>query len=179
MKRLTITRFILYSIVFITVNVFIFSCINQEKENNDSLKTEYTTAESPIDFNLIDCLNESNKKNIDISSIAFHQTKNVRTLQLLLKIKRDHQKIDRRLKKLTEKNLIIIPKLAYNLNIDSGPLKGEDTNYQLLSLLETEIKNQLKIFNEIEKTTQNTDFKIFAVQSQKTLRANIDLLNNI
>jgi hypothetical protein len=175
MKKLFIYRFILYNLYLFIVTIFTVSCINQEKENNDPIfKTEST-----IDFNLIDCLNESNKKTIELSSITFSQTKDVKTLQLLLKIKKDHQKIDSELKKLTEKNWIILPKLIYNLNLNADSLKDKNSNLYLLKALETEIKNQIELLNQIEKTSQNTDVKTFATQSKKMVQINNDSLKTL
>jgi hypothetical protein len=177
MKKLFIRQFIHYKLFLFFVIVCLFSCNNQKKGYNDSLfKEEGNNVESTIDFNLIDCLNESNKKTIDIATIIFNQIKDVKTLQFILKIKRDHKKIDSELKKLTEKNLIIIPKLVYDLNISPDSLKGKNFDFYLLSILETEIKNQIILFDKIEKTSQNTDFKTFAIKSKKTLHSNNDIL---
>ncbi|HEY6143181.1 MAG TPA: hypothetical protein VIV55_07085 [Flavobacterium sp.] len=177
MKKLFIPRFILYNLCLFIVNICAISCVNQEKEYDDSIfETEATKFESTIDFSLIDCLNECNKKNIELSSITFSQTKDSKTLQLLLKIKKDHQKIDSELKKLTEKNLIIIPKLIYNLNLNSDSLKSKNANFYLSNLLKTEITNQITILDQIEKTTQNIDFRIFAIQSKKIIQTNNNAL---
>ena len=91
---------------------------------------------------------------------------------MLLKIKKDHQKIDSELQKLTENNLIIVPKLAYHLDINTDSLKGKNPNLYLLKILESEIKNQTILFDKIENTSQNIDFKIFAKKSKKTLLSN-------
>jgi hypothetical protein len=156
------------------------SCVNQETEYCDSIfKEEANNIESTIDFNLIDCLNESNKKTIHLATITFNQIKNLETLQYILKIKKDHQKIDAELQKLTEKNLIIIPKLVYDLNINPDSLKAKNSNFYLLNLLEIEIKNQIRVFDKIEKTSQNTDFKIFAIKSKKIAHDNYDALKTI
>jgi len=161
------------------VNIGAISCINKGKENNDTIfKIEPTTADATIDFNLIDCLNESNKKAISLATITFSQTKDVKTLELLLKIKKDHQKIDSELQKLTESNLIIVPKLVYDLNINTDSLKGKTPNLYLLKILESEIKNQTILFDKIENTSQNIDFKIFAKKSKKTLQSNKIALEN-
>lgn len=179
MKKLCIPRFIIYNLLLFIVNISVISCINNEKENNDTIfKIEPTTAESTIDFNLIDCLNESNKKTISLVNITFSQTTDVKTLQLLLKIKKDHQKIDSELQKLTENNLIIVPKLVYHLDINSDSLKGKNPNSYLLKILGSEIKNQTILFDKIENTSQNIDFKIFAKKSKKTLQINNTALEN-
>jgi uncharacterized radical SAM superfamily protein len=178
MKKLYIARIIIYNLFLFIVNISAISCTT--KENNDTVfKIEPSKAESTIDFNLIDCLNESNKKAISLANITFSQTKDVKTLQLLLKIKKDHQKIDSELKKLTENNLIIVPKVVYHLNINADSLKGKNSNLYLLKTLETEIKNQTLILDNIENTSQNIDFKIFAKKSKKTLQTNNDALKNI
>ncbi|MDR6843726.1 hypothetical protein [Flavobacterium granuli] len=177
MKKLFFPRYIIYNLLLFIVNISVISCT--DKENNDTIfKVEPTKAESTIDFNLIDCLNESNKKTISLATITFYQTKDVKTLQLLLKIKKDHQKIDSELKRLTENNLIIVPKLSYHFNINSDSLKGKNPNLYLLKALRTEIKNQTAIFKNIENTSQNIDFKIFAKNSKKTIQSNNAALEN-
>lgn len=177
MKKLYIPRFIIYNLLLFIANISAISCTN--KENSDALfKVDSTKSESTIDFNLIDCLNESNKKTISLASLTFIQTKDVKTLELLLKIKKDQQKIDSELKRLTENNLIILPKLIYHLNINSDSLKGKNSNLYLLKVLETEIKNQATLFDKIETTSQNIDFKLFAIKSKKTLKSNNTALKN-
>lgn len=175
MKKIFIYRFILYNFYLFIVTIFTVSCINQEKENNDSI---YKT-ESAIDFNLINSLDESNRKTIEISSITFSQTKDVKTLLLLLKIKKDHQKIDSELKKLTEKNWVILPKLINNLNLNADSLKDKNSNLYLLKALETEIKNQITLLNQIEKTSQNADFKMLATQYKTIVQINNDSLKTL
>ncbi|MES2574203.1 MAG: hypothetical protein V4572_04630 [Bacteroidota bacterium] len=177
MKRLRIPHFIIYNLYLFIVCIFVTSCVNQEKEYEDSIfKLEATQSEPLVDFNLIDCLNESNKKTITLAGITFNQTKNLETLKLILKIKRDHQKIDAEFKKLVEKNLIIIPKLVYNLNIDSDSLKGKKSPLYLSNLLVTEIENQIIMLDQMEQTSKNIDFKIFAIQTKKILKANNNAL---
>jgi hypothetical protein len=177
MKKQFITPFIPCKLVLFFVIIFMSSCVNQETKYCDSIfKEEENNIESTIDFNLIDCLNGSNKKTIHLATITFNQIKNLETLQFILKIKKDHQKIDAELQKLTEKNLIIIPKLVYDLNINPDSLKAKNPHFYLLKALETEIKNQIRVFDKIEKTSQNIDFKLFAIKSKKLVLANLDAL---
>lgn len=153
-------------------------CVDKENELDDFIfKTAYAKSDT-IDFNLVDCLNESNKNIIQLSSIAFNQTRDARTLRLFLKIKKDHQKMDAELKKLTEKNLIILSKLAYDLNLNPDSLKGKNANCYLSNLLANEIENQARLLDRIGKTTQNIDFRLFAVKSKKTVQNNNEVLKN-
>lgn len=179
MKKLLIPRYIIYYLVLFIVSIRLISCTDKDKDNYESVfKIEPTKAESTIDFHLIDCLNESNNKTISLVTLTFDQTKDAKTLVLLLKIKNDHQKIDSELKKLTENNLIIVPKLTYHLNLNSDSLKGKNPNLYLLKTLETEIKNQTTLFDKIENTSQNIDFKTFAKKSKQTLLSNNSALEN-
>lgn len=153
------------------------SCINQEKKQNDSSpQKEENNTEYAIDFNLINYLNQANKKTIELATISFSQIKDQKILQLVSKIKEDHQNINLELKKLTEKNLIIIPQIVYHLDISPDSIRENNPNFYLLSLLEDQIKNQITVFDSIEKTTQNIDFKTFAIKSKKTLQNNNDAL---
>lgn len=167
MKKRYICRSILYNLAQFIAIICAISCVNKENELDDFIfKTEYAKSDT-IDFNLMDCLNKSNKKIIQLSSIAFNQTRDARTLRLFLKTKKDHQKIDAELKKLTEKNLIILSKLAYDFNLNPDSLKGKNSNFYLSNLLVNEIENQVKLLDRIEKTTQNIDFRLFAIKSKK------------
>jgi uncharacterized protein YihD (DUF1040 family) len=145
------------------------SCVNEENEygNSNSLfNLEFTKEVPVIDFNTIDNLNSSNQKIIELSSVSFDSTKDVKLLRLLLKIKKDHLKIDSELNNLANKNLIIIPKVIDHTNTDS--IK----KLSLFKELKTEIKNQITTFDRIESTTQNIDFKIFAKKSKKVILGN-------
>jgi len=169
MKKFNIPRFIFFLVL---VNGLIISCVNRQKECNDVIpKMESVKSDPTIVFNLIDCLHESNKKVISLASITFQQNKNKKTLQLLLDIKKDQQKIDSDLKKLTEKNLIIIPKLDSPLpNLDS--LKAKKSYSYLLKTLQSEIKNQIIILDNLEKSSENVGFKTFSKRSKTILLTN-------
>lgn len=177
MKKRHIHRLILYKLALFIAIICAISCVNKENELDDFIfKTEYAKSDT-IDFNLVDCLNESNKKIIQLSSIAFNQTSDARTLRLFLKIKRDHQKMDAELKKLTEKNLIILSKLAYDFNLNPDSLKEKNANLYLSNVLVNEIENQVRLLNQIEKTTQNIDFRLFAIKSKKIVQDNNEVLS--
>ena len=177
MKR-SFFQIIPYSIILFCINIFIlFSFIEKEKEYTGFFKTKESACSKPsIDFNLIDCLNESNKKIIEISGIAFHKTNNAAMLRLLLKIRKNHQTIDFQLKNLTQDNLIIMAEPMYTLNINTDSLKEKNAHAYLSNLLETEIKTQISLLDELDKTSRNPDFKTFAVQSKKVLQNNYDEL---
>lgn len=177
MKKLSKPRYILCSFILIFAILLVISCNNRDKQiytpffEDKSLQTEST-----IDFNLIDNLNESNKKTIDLATILFNRTKDLKSLQLLLKIKKDHYKIDSELRKLTAKNLIIIPRAVYDLNIKSDSLKNKKANLYLFALLDKEIKNMATILDQIKKTAQNDDFIQFAAHSKKRIESNIHIV---
>lgn len=178
MKR-SFFQIIPYSIILFCINIFIFfSFIKKEKEYTGFIfKTEESACSKPsIDFNMIDCLNESNKKNIEISGIAFHKTNDTAMLRLLLKIRRNHQNIDFQLKNLTQDNLIIMAEPMYTLNINADLLKGKNAHAYLSNLLKTEIKTQISLLDELDKTSRNPDFKVFAVKSKKVLESNYEAL---
>ena len=138
---------------------------------------EPTKAKPVIDFNLINSLNESNQEIIKLSNAAFESTKDIETLRLLLVIKKNHQEIDSELEKLTQKNLIFIPKLIYNTNTSPDFLKLKNADSYLFKELLKEIKNQMALFDSIENTTQNIDFRIFAMKSKKKLQIDSKALN--
>lgn len=177
MKKLLNKQLIHYYLFFILIISCFLSCLNQNEESNYAFNNKNSPQiQSTIDFNLINQLNESNKKVMEISSFIFNQTKNVKTLQLLIKIKKEQKKIGAELKKLCEKNLIIISKSVYNLNLIPDTSSVKNHNYPIFDVLETELSKQINIFNIINETALNPDFKQFAVkslvklnQTQKTL----------
>jgi len=176
MKEQLILQYIRNNSFSIIVIICLSSCTNQEKEYSNSFyKMETTTKEDPIiDFSIIDCLNESNQKVIELSSTSLRLTKDLKTLQLLLKIKRDHKKINSDFNRLTKDNLIIIPKLICPTDISNG--KSE---FYILKKLQTEIKKQIISLDSIEKKTKNIDFKLFAIQSKRILKHNNEALKTL
>lgn len=179
MKNLHISQYIRYNLILSVVIFCILSCSHQEKDYNYSIYKIESAKEDPIiDFRTIDCLNESNQKAIELSSASLRLTKDLPTLQLLLKIKRDNKKINSDFEKLANDNLIIIPKLIYRMDIDDS-ISHESREYYMLKKLETEIKNQITTFDSIEKKTKNTDFKVFAMQSKKILADNNSALKTL
>ena len=180
MKKLLIRRFVFYLLLISITLLSVYSCINKGKESSNLLfKENSKDIKSSINFKSVAYLNESNKKVIDLANIAFNQSKDIKKLQLLLKIKKDHQKVNSELRKLTEKNLIIIPRPIYNLNLNQDFMNDKNSNYYILNLLEVEIKNQIKLLKNIEQTSQNRGFINFAKKFSEIISANNQKLNDI
>lgn len=153
------------------------SCSQKEKVySNQIFDDKKTEIESKLNFKTVNNLNETNKKVIEIASIAFNNSKELKKSQLILKIKKDHQKIEQELKKITEENLIITPEPIFDLNLNESFLNGINSNFYLFSLLEKEIKNQISLLDSIENTTKDIDFKNFADKSKEVLINNKELL---
>lgn len=157
---------------------FLFNSCNEKenKYNNKIFKIQKPKIESKINFKTVSNLNETNKKVIAIASLAFDNSKEIKNSQLVLKIKKDHEKIEQDLKKITEENLIITPQPIFNLNLNETFLKGINSNFYLISLLEKEIKNQISILDTIQNSTEDEAFRNFADKSKEILQANKDLL---
>lgn len=178
MKKKEIHRLFFYNLALFITIICAISCVDKENELDDFIFETANTKSETIEYDLVDCLNKSNKKIINLSRIASNQTRDARTLKLFLKIKRDHQKMDAELKKLTEKNLIILPKLMQGLNLNSDSLKIKKADCYLSNILENEIQNQVRLLDQIQKTTQNIDFKLFVIESKKKVYDNNEMLNN-
>lgn len=179
MKNQLILQCIRYNLILFIVIYCITSCTHQEKEYNNSIyKIESTKEDAIIDFKTIDCLHESNQKAIELSSVSLRQTKDLPTLQLLLKIKRDNKKINLDFERLATDNLIIIPKLTYGIDANDS-INQEKPEFYILKKLETEIKNQIISFDSIQRKTKNSDFRLFAMQSKKTLEDNNKALKTL
>ncbi|HSD05981.1 hypothetical protein [Flavobacterium sp.] len=181
MENLPISsRYIYNTFLFAVIISLIVACNNPKNEYSNALFKSSSPKETPItDFTTIDCLNESNQKVIKLSTISFQQTKNPKALRILLKIKNGHQKIDFNLKKLTKDNLIIIPKLNYNININNDSIKRRNSDRYIFRTLDNEIKNQMVLMDSLQKTTHNSDLKIFALQSKRTLEENNKALKTL
>lgn len=180
MSKLPSLKLITYMSVLV---IFVLSsCFKKDKSSgNEGHLTAQKTShiESEISFNSVAFLNEVNKKVIDIASIAFNNSKKLNESQVILKIKKDHQKIQNDLKKITDENLIIIPEPIYDLNLNQKFLKGINSSYYLISMLEKEIKNQILLFDSIEKTSKDKEFKDFADKSKDILISNNELLEDL
>ncbi|AWG23124.1 hypothetical protein FFWV33_17110 [Flavobacterium faecale] len=125
-----------------------------------------------LDFNSLSSLNESNKKVIDISSIIYKQNKRIPNLDLILKVKEDHQENDRDLKELSKENLIVIPKPFYQLKLNKDSLRNKNSTKYLVKLMIREIDVQIDLLETIKDTTTNADFRSFAAKSSSTLKQN-------
>lgn len=166
---------------FVLMSILLFSCneIEENTKNNDISNEEYNNYDSKINFRTVAILNETNKKVIDIASIAFSNSNQLKESQIILKIKNDHKKIGDDLKKITDQNLIIIPEPFFDLNLNNNFIKGVNSSYYLISLLEKEINNQIKLLDSIEKNGVNEEFKSFADKSKLILMDNNELLEDL
>lgn len=179
--RKSVRKIILYYplfLVFTLITLTCFSsCINKQKDFTDAIFGNFNNQiESSIDFSVVDCINESNKKTIEIVALAYNKTKDIKKKELFLKIKHDHQLIDSRLKQLTKDNLIIITKTIYNLDKNQDSLKGKKGDVVILKWLNTEIDFQISQLSNIEAISKNDDFKKFATQTKDILKENQDAL---
>ncbi|MCW2118946.1 hypothetical protein [Flavobacterium sp. 7A] len=166
------------SVVLIIISS-IAACNNKQKEYS-SYKTEEvsTNPSRSLDFNNLTFLNQTNKKIIRLSSILFHQKKSVPHLQLILKVKDDHQHNERELKQLTKNNMMVIPRPFYELNLNKDSLHSKNSTNYLVRLLVKEIKIEINILETIQKTTTDPTFKSFAQKATVTLRQNNEDLGN-
>jgi hypothetical protein len=173
MKSKLLSEKIIASLLLFLVIGMISSCLHKKKDYNNFYHHEPAQdVKSTIDFNSLISLNESNKKIMDISSILFHQNKPILNLSLILKIRKDHLKNELNLKQLTKRNLIIMPKPIYNLNINSDSLKNKNSTRYLAKILIDEINIQIELLEKIKITTINPDFKSFAEDSKIIFKSN-------
>ena len=135
--------------------------------------------DSKINFRNVAKLNEANQKVIDIATIAFNKSEELNKSRVILKIKKDHQKIESELKKITSENLIIIPEPIFDLKLNQNFLNGLNSNYYLISLLEKEINNQIILLDSMKGTSRDEEFKKFADKSKDILVNNNELLEKI
>ena len=84
--------------------------------------------------------------------------------------------MDFEFKKLTEKNLIVLPKLAFGFNLIPDSLKEKNSYDHLSKALENEIENQVPLWDKMQNKDQNIDFRTFATKSKKTVLANWEML---
>jgi hypothetical protein len=180
MKALSHRPLILTILLLCFLSIGVQSCINKEDCYDQSLFEMTSAKEQPVvDFKLLDCLDESNQKTIELSSIIFDITKDVKTLQLLVQIKKNHLRIENDLKKITKKNLILIPQISHHIYLNHDSVKSKKGNIYVLKTLEKELTNQITVFDHIEKSSQNIDFRLFAIKYKKTTNDNNEVLLNI
>ncbi|MCG9790962.1 hypothetical protein [Flavobacterium algicola] len=176
MKRIRLSNIILFTFILIATTTF-FSCQNIKKDAlNVSIQEMSPDVTSTLDFNSLSYLNEANKKVIDISSMIFYQSKHVPHLKLILKVKEDHQRNDRDFKELTKKNLTIVPKPFYQLNLNKDSLDSENSTNYLVKLLISEINLQINLLEDIKNSTTNPEFKTFAEKSALLMKQNSKML---
>lgn len=179
MKKSLLFRIASYALCVLFIISVVCSCNKKGESFTDSIfGTTTENIESTIDFNLVDRINESNKKVIDITTIVAEHINDNTKRQLVLKIKNDHQIIDLELKQFAKNNLILIPKPIYILNNNPDSFKGPNVDVYLLHWLKKEINNQITQFDSIETTTKNSDFKTFATKSKEILEQNNDALQS-
>jgi hypothetical protein len=171
-----------YFIYPIALILLLFSsCTDSDKEESTYFNDIFSDnkIESKINFKNVDRLNETNKKNIVLASIAFNNSHELKESQIILKIKKDHQNFESNLKRIANENLIIIPEPIFDLNLDQKTLKGISSSYYLISLLEKEINNQIVLLDSIKKNSKDKQFKAFADKSKKILIENNNSLEEL
>ncbi len=173
MKKSLLFRISFFALCLLFIISILYSCNKKGESFTDSIFGNITNdIESTTDFNLVDSINKSNKKVLDITALIKEKINDNKKKQLVLKIKKDHQIIDIELKKFAKNNLILIPKPIYTLNNNPDSLKGQNIDVYLLHWLKKEINHQITQFDSIETTSKNTDFLLFAKKSKEALEQN-------
>lgn len=163
-------KIILYTLL---LYISVISCNNKNSNTiHNTSKNSEIGFEPKINFKTVATLNETNKKILEIASIAFNNSSELKKSQLILKIKKDHQRIESDLQKISNQNLIIIPEPIFDLKLNETSLKEKNFNYYLISLLDKEIKNQIILLDSIENRTKSIEFKNFADKYKDTLISN-------
>lgn len=153
--------------------IIVTSCNNNKTVYSTLNKTNNVTkVQSKINFKSVTALNETNKKVIEIATIAFNKSNELEKSQLILKIKRDHLRIESELKRISVNNYIIIPEPIFDLKTSETFLKEINYNEYLISLLDKEIKNQIILLDGIENKTTDIEFKTFVYKYKDTLISN-------
>lgn len=179
MKNISFHRYILISLLLCLTSLYLYLSIDKGNDSNTILKFESTKSHFAIDYKLLDSIDKSNQKTIELSSIMFDVMKDVKTLQLLVKIRKNHEKIKTNVNTLAKNNLIIIPQFSYHANLCTDSIKGKKGDLYLLKTLQKELDNQIRLFTKIENTTSNIDFKIVSTQANKSIQLNNSTLTNL
>ena len=170
---------IIYAFLLCLLCLTIFSCIQKGNFSKVTIIDLEPVEKDSLDLNIIDCLDESNQKAIQVSNHTFDHIKDVETLQLLVKIRKNHQKIGFDFNNLTTKNLIIVPHLSNHFYLNPDSVKTKEDELNLLKTLARELDNQIVLLDHIYQKSNNIDFKTFAVRSKKTVQDNSTALVNI
>ena len=150
------------------------SCVQKENKHNDVdfEKKEVSNTISEIESESIAALYEANQKILDICDVGFQNVKDVEVLKLIISLKNEHLKLNEELENISEKNLIIIPKTISEITFKEDSLKSKNVNNYILTLLEKNLRSQIKNFKIIEQNSINFELKKLSTQTKLRLEKN-------
>lgn len=145
------------------------SIFNTFQEKNDS---EFNNNEAE----LLAKFNEQNLNIILISSVVKRSEVSNEIRNLATKLIKEHQEIERKVSDLSTKKLIIIPSSLFEKNYLDN-IKLDTTKY--LETVKKILYNQISNLTKLSKETNDTDYKILALQLKVRINSNIKLIESL
>ncbi|BCY29577.1 hypothetical protein [Flavobacterium okayamense] len=168
-------RYLIKKIVLLNLMLLLFiSCKKEDKKNNVILEIINEDINNKVNTQFLNDITSLNLKIVGITQLTNDSLLDQKTKKIIADIKINHIKMNKRIKSIAKKNLIIIPDTTYEeglININDSLAKNR--NYVYLVALEKLIKEEVEEYELIKENTNNVEIEKLASNSIEELNSSL------
>ncbi|AWM12731.1 hypothetical protein NHF50_02200 [Flavobacterium sp. NRK F10] len=162
----------------VTTGVLV-SCKREEKNmDNPIIHMINEDIHNKVDSQFLNDITVSGLKILNVTQYAKEQELSLATQNIVSGIEAKHLNLNKRIKKIAKKNLIILPDTIQETEGITEQNETETRDYVYLVALEKLIKEEVEEFTMVKKNTQNEELKQLAENAIGELNSKLNLINS-
>ncbi len=148
------------------------SCKKEDKNNNVILEIINEDINNKVNTQFLNDITSLNLKIVGITQLTNDSLLDQKTKKIITDIKINHIKMNKRIKSIAKKNLIIIPDTIFEESFINDSL-AKNINYVYLVALEKLIKEEVEEYELIKENTNNIEIENLASNSIEELNSSL------
>lgn len=157
--------------------LLLISCKKEDKMDNVVLEIINEDIHNRVNTQFLTDITSLNLKIVGITKLTNDSLLDYKTKSLIKDITINHVNMNKKIKKIAKKNLIIIPDTVYEDTKINDTLNS-NRNYKYLEVLEKLMKEEVKEYELIKENTNNVEIKKLASNGIQEINKSLTELNN-
>ena len=163
--------------IIVTFVFSLFSCKKEDKTDNAVLELINEDIHNKVNTQFLTDITSLNLKIVGITELTNDSLLDSKTKFLIQNIKANHINMNKKIKKIAKKNLIIIPDTIYEETIISDTL-NKNRNYVYLEALEKLMKEEVEEYELIKENTNNIEIENLATYAIQQLNLTLNEIDS-
>lgn len=159
------------------LTLLLFSCKKEDKTDNAVLELINEDIHNKVNTQFLTDITSLNLKIVGITELTNDSLLDSKTKFLIQNIKANHINMNKKIKKIAKKNLIIIPDTIYEETIISDTL-NKNRNYVYLEALEKLMKEEVEEYELIKENTNNIEIENLATYAIQQLNLTLNEIDS-